>query len=175
MKKIYYNDDLDKMVKDFRFVPYKLRKNAKIEIGKTYWCSKYQKWYKVLDVKESKIKIQWQNGEVNERNISLDVYKDYELKLFECLHGQRDNNIEEIQKKYYPINSEESLSAAEIKALCCSGVIDEFTASDLIFNYFNLKKFKPNDYVYYYIWKEKNYQGYTKTILERDLVKSPKT
>lgn len=174
MKKVYYSIDLDKMVKDFQFVPYKLRRGAKIEIGKTYWFFKFQKWYKVLDINGTQITIQWQNGEINERRMSLDIYKDYELKSFECLGGKRNNNIEEIRKKCNPINSEESLSAAEIKALCCAGVIDELTASNLNMDYFTLSKFKPNDYAYYYIWKERNYQGYTITTLERDLVKSPK-
>ena len=83
-------------------------------------------------------------------------------------------NIEEFRGKYNPVNNEESLSAAEIKALCCAKVIDEFTASDLNMEYFDSREYRPNDYVYYFVWKDRNYKGFTVTKLERDLDKSPR-
>jgi len=56
--------------------------------------------------------------------------------------------------------------------LCCAGVIDEFTAGELNMKYFKTRKYRPNDNVYYFVWKDRNYKGMMVTKLERDLDKS---
>lgn len=174
MDKVYYSYDLDKLVKNFQFVPYRLKRNANYEVGKTYWNSYWQKWYKVLEVNGTNVKILWQDGKIATHCTSLNTRRDYELKSFESFDNMGTENIEEFRSKYNPVNNEESLSAAEIKALCCAKVIDEFTASDLNIEYFDSREYRPNDYVYYFVWKERNYRGFTVTKLERDLDKSPR-
>lgn len=174
MDKVYYSYDLDKLVKNFQFVPYRLKRNANYEVGKTYWNSYWQKWYKVLEVNGTNVKILWQDGKIATHCTSLNTRRDYELKSFESFDNMGTENIEEFRSKYNPVNNEESLSAAEIKALCCAKVIDEFTAADLNIEYFDSREYRPNDYVYYFVWKERNYRGFTVTMLERDLDKSPR-
>ena len=156
----WYGYELDKLVQEMRFVPYKLKKNSTYEVGKIYWCSYWHKWYEVLEVKGRNIKIKWQDGKIAEHSTSLDTLRDYELKPF----AFKDN----------PVNTDESLTAAEIKALCCVGLINEFVATDLRLQYFDNREYRPNDYVFYFVWYERDYKGYMKTHLERDLEKSPK-
>lgn len=174
MNKIYYSYELDKLVKAFQFVPYKLKQNANYEIGKIYWNSYWQKWYKVLEVNGTNIKILWQDEKITTHCTSLDIRRDYELKSFESFDNIKTENIKEFRSKYTPINNEKSLSAAEIKALCCAGVIDEFISSELNIKYFDNREYRPNDYVYYFIWRERNYKGFMVINLERDLNKSPR-
>ncbi len=57
MNKIYYSYELDKLVKAFQFVPYKLKRNVNYEVGKIYWNSYWQKWYKVLAVNGTNVKV----------------------------------------------------------------------------------------------------------------------
>lgn len=174
MYKIYYSYELDKLVKAFQFVPYKLKRNANYEVGKTYWNSYWQKWYKVLGVNGTHVKVLWQDGKIAEHCTSLNIKRDYLLKTFESFDNSGKNNIEEFKQSYHPVNNEESLSAAEIRALCCAEIIDEFTASDLNLEYFDQKEYRPNDYVYYFLWRDRDYKGMMVTKLERDLDKSPR-
>ena len=43
--------DLSMAMKRFNFQPVELAKNARYEVGKTYWCTYWSKWYKVIGVK----------------------------------------------------------------------------------------------------------------------------
>ena len=157
---VWYGYELDKLVKELQFVPYRLKKTATYEVGKKYWCSYWLKWYEVLEVNGRQIKIKWEDGKIVEHSTSLDTLRDYELRPFE-FSGD-------------PVNTEESLTAAEIKALCCVGMIDEFVASDLRLLYFENREYRPNDYVFYFVWYERDHRGHMKTHLERDLEKSPR-
>lgn len=165
---VTYSYRLDQLVKEKKFVPYKLNKFANYEIGKTYWNSYWQKWYKVLDIKPdprsyNSIKIEWEDGKIAEHGTSLDTRRDYELRPFEFPFVLGS-----------PVNGSGSYTAAEIKALCLIGTIDKIVSDDIKANYFENKQYKPNDYVYYYIYSGRDHSGLRSTILKRDLVKSPK-
>ena len=94
MNKIYYSYELDKLVKAFQFVPYKLKQNANYEIGKIYWNSYWQKWYKVLEVNGTNIKILWQDEKITTHCTLLDIRRDYELKSFESFDNIKTENLE---------------------------------------------------------------------------------
>ena len=168
---VTYSYRLDQLVKERKFVPYRLNKNADYEVGKTYWCGYWQKWYKVLEVKDNPrsyngIKIEWEDGKIAEHGTSLDTRRDYELRPFEF-----DFDLERT-----PVNDDTcSLTAAEIRALCCEGSIGLVIYDDLKAKYFENKKYKPNDYTYYWVNSEMDWdRGIRITNLTRDLNKSPR-
>lgn len=150
---IYYSYDLDKLVRALKFVPYKLKRNAKYVVGKTYWCSYWQKYYTVLKITGTKAKIKWCDGKIVEHRTSLDTICDYELKPFQ-----------------YKASCERSFTAAEIRALCCAGIIHSDIAMDLERGYFKSNK-RPNDYNYYYIKHNTKDQS---VYLVRDTLRSPR-
>ena len=152
-----YGYELDKLVNDLQFVPYKLKKSATHEVGKIYWCSYWKKWYKVLEVRDKypRVKIEWQDGKISEHSTSLDTLRDYELRPFEFTTEN-------------PINQDISLTAAEIKALCFLRIISDQASDDLKYNYFSGSR-KPNDYNYYYVETGKH-----NVLLRRDTDKSPR-
>lgn len=133
----YYNYSLDKYVSELKFVPYKLHKGSSYMVGKTYWCGYWHKYYKVLEVNGRNVKIQWSDGKICEHCTSLDTLRDYILKPFTC--------------KENPINKQIVLTAAEIRALCCAGIIPENYAYLINQKYYMYNKYKPNDHSHYLI------------------------
>lgn len=170
----YYSYTLDKIVKELKFVPYKLKKGAKHEVGKTYWNGYWQKSYKVIDINGSKIKVIWQDGGESTHMTCLDYRHDYELRPFESLSEYSD--IQNFRDNYDPVNSDQSLTWGEIKALCCAEIIPEYIADNLVFNYFPTKysRYEPNDEVYYYLTYGRNYANYIDSNIVRDQIKSPR-
>ena len=148
----------DNLVSNFQFVPYKLKKGARHEVGKTYWIGYWQQIYKVLEINGYKIKVEWEDGKVAEHMTSLDYMRDYELKPFEnkCLKTNSD-----------------SYTGAEIKALVYNNAYDcdNMIINDMVEKYFNSKT-APNDYVYYFV-NLREIDGKLKIVLKRDVVKSP--
>lgn len=80
--------DLKEAMKKYPFEPKALVKDAIYEVGKTYWCSYWQKWYKVLDTNYDYtyafpqlvyVKIQWDDGKTAIHSTSLDTERDWEL------------------------------------------------------------------------------------------------
>jgi hypothetical protein len=62
----------------------KLAKATKNEVGKTYYCSYWQKSYKVLEIKEHSIwgevyKCLWSDGTINTHGTKLDPKNDFEV------------------------------------------------------------------------------------------------
>lgn len=169
---IYYSYSLDKLVQNLEFVPYRLKRNDVYEVGETYWNSYWQQYYKVLELNGSKVTVQWQNGCVTTHMTSLDTRCDYKLRPFESFCSC-DMSKDDFKAFYLVVDNKQSLTAAEIKALCCAGVIEPITAVDLECEYFAKRDYKPNDYVYYYVCKKCSY-GLEAHKLIRDLDKSPR-
>lgn len=168
MKRSYYGYELNKLVKELLFVPYKLKGNSKHEVGKTYWCSYWHRYYKVLDINGYMVKIQWDEGTTAEHCTSLDKLRDYELRPFESTYSIADSD-----KVVFDIK--QSVTGAEIKALCCAGIIDESVSDSLMVNYFDRHdKYQAKDDIYYFVSSTRDNMGTKKIILQRDLEKSPK-
>ena len=164
-----YSYRLDQLVKDMKFVPYKLKKYAKHEVGKTYWCSYWQKYYKVTEISDKDlITIEWEDGKVVQHRTSLDWQRDYELRPFEYLSISED-------KKNQIINNDISFTAAEIKALCLVGIIDNHCKEILFDEYFSSdnKFYKPNDNTYYFIDRDRTSLVFDIKLI-RDIKKSPR-
>ena len=157
----WYSYELDKLVKEMKFVPYKLRKGARYEVGKTYWCGYWNDAYEVLSVNGSKVKIRWlSSGKEVEHMTSLDYRYDYELRPFEY-------KVEWGWDNY-------SFTGAELKALCCAQKLDPITIN-VLRRKFEDDKYAPNQNVYYFIEiKRVNEIGERRTYLTRDLKKSPR-
>lgn len=170
INEIYYSYELDKLVRALEFVPYKLKRNANYEVGKTYWCSYWSKWYEVLAVNGREVTIKWQDGKIATHSTALDTRRDYELRPFESLVASGLKPKEFIRA--FEVDRD-SYTAAEIKALCCADVIDILTKADLDFYYFSSDR-KPNDYVYYFVEHGCNYKGIREVHLLRDTEKSPR-
>lgn len=157
---IYYSYELDNLVRASNFVPYKIHPGTRYEEGKYYWCGYWHQWYKVLNVKYINgrlmhVTVKWQDERITEHRTPLDPLHDYELR-------------ETILDPRFPVvNSNRSYKAAEIKAMCCLGYVEEDTAQDLMVRFY-FGEFKPNDEVYYFVFKE-----YVAR-MERDLLKSPR-
>lgn len=172
--KSWYGYELDKLVKELKFVPYKLRKGARHEAGKTYWCGYWHRAYTVLSVNGRKVKIVWlDTGEEVEHMTSLEIQRDYELRPFEALVGV--SNIPDFIREFVVPNNGISYTGAELKALCCAGVIDAVTVSEIEYKYFRDTKYAPNDNVYYFLDIIRvNCIGERRILLSRDLGKSPR-
>lgn len=173
MNRTWYNFELDKLVKEMKFVPYKLKKGARYQVGKTYWCAYWRRIYTVLSINGVKVKVKWEDdGEIVEHMTPLEYERDYELRPFEILeHGTK----EDIIHKFIVPNCNISFTAAELKALCCVGIIDPVTISDIEYKYFRDTKYAPNDNVYYFLEIIRvNCIGERKVLLSRDLKKSPR-
>lgn len=74
-----YGWELDKLVKEKDWVPFKLPRYAEHVVGRTYWCSYWLKWYKVLDKRGRQVTVRWQDGKVTTHCTSL-APGDYELR-----------------------------------------------------------------------------------------------
>lgn len=156
---IIYDYELDNLVKTSNFVPYKVKRKSRYEVGKYYWCGYWKKYYKVLDVEYStsgyllNVTVQWQDGRTSTHKTPLDPRYDYEL---------REAFLDADCKV---VNSKISYRGAEIKALCCLGAIPEEIAEILMTEYYN-SAFAPSDEVYYFVG------FFHSAFLKRDLLKS---
>lgn len=163
MNKKVYNGKLDKklleLVAGFHYVPYKLNKYSKHEVGHMYWNSFLQKKYEVVALHDDGVKVCWDDGNTSITYIPLDIKHDYELKPFEYMGDK-------------VINTRISYTAAEIKALIYTNVItDEEVIDTLIKTYFAATHI-PNDYNYYFI-NTGTIEGESYIKLKRDLKKCP--
>ena len=77
---VYYSYELDRLVQNSDYVPYKVKQYAKHKPGHDYWCAYWQQGYTVLDVGErGVVHIRWFNGKEVYHQTSLNQ-RDYELK-----------------------------------------------------------------------------------------------
>lgn len=151
---------LTKLVSDFKFVPYKLNRHSKYEVGHTYWNCYLERYYIVVEIiDESKIKAKWEDGKFVIINSPLDIANEYELMRFKSRDGVKIENA-----KY-------SYSFAEIKALMFNNIIDKNVALAINEQYLS-NDHLPNDYTCFYLRVIKN-EGKTKIRLKRDMRKSP--
>ena len=148
------------LVSSFKYVPYKLNKHSKHEVGHMYYNGYHQEIYTVLEITdEGKTKVECEDGRVSLHRSKLDVKKDYELMPFEFDGGKVINN----NKKSY--------SAAEIKALIYTNMITDEEVIKALMEYF-IAIHMPNDYNYYFIRTPK-VEGERQIKLKRDLKKCP--
>lgn len=130
---VYYSYTLDKLVKNKKFVPYRLHENSKHVKGRIYWCGYWDNWYKVLDIDNTGlVTIKWSDGSIRKHRTSLNHFRDFELKSFE-FNGDLNR----------------SYTGAEWKALCCAGIVNKYIAKELYDDYFSHGRYK--DYSYYYV------------------------
>ena len=157
------NDEkLLELVSNFRYVPYKVNKYTKHEVGHTYYDNYWHEVYTVLGITdEGKVKIEWEDGRLALHRAKLDK-KDFELKPFETKFGIG-----------IPVFNERcSYSAAEIKALIYAGVITDEEIVDVLINEYFVATHVPNDYNYYFI-KTPKINGERQIKLKRDLKRCP--
>lgn len=161
---IYWSYELDQKVAQRKFVPYGIPwDDRRYKVGSFYWCGYWSKYYKVLSVNGNYVTVLWQNRKETTHCTSLDAKRDYLLKPFEW---KRDDS---------PVGKDVSLTFAEIRALCCAGVINE-KDSNIIYNrYMSPGTIQPKGHVYYYIRKEYSNRDNGKYVyLDRDIIKSPR-
>lgn len=157
----YYSYELDQLVRKKKCVPYQYP-TMKYRVGVTYWCGYWQKWFKVLDVDGRSITVKWSDGKIATHMTSLDRLRDYELRKF--------------PKTENPVNDGESYTFAEIKAMCCAGVIPEDAAEYLRANYFGQLNERNSDKIYYFVHKREDKKTEKlHMFLRRDAKKSPGT
>ena len=160
---VYYSYDLDKRVKKLDFVPYRLTKRDAMRVGDTYWSALFGQCYCVQSLNDTtKIKyamVRLEDGRFINLQKSLDICRDFRIAPFES--------------KDFRINSGNSITWAELKALCCAGKIGDSVINFLKENYFTDGR-QPADTTYYFLNSKTNYFGEEKFFLERDLVKSPR-
>jgi len=178
---ISYGYELDKLVKELRFVPYELKKGTKHEAGKIYWCGYWHKAYKVLAVDGSKVTVEWEDGKTSAHMTSLDYHHDYELREFEFIKPFRGDTPESILIAYDPYVDTNSYTGAELKAMCYLGIFDIESIDSLYDRYFEPKDsevhpINMNNYYFFYRGTvNKGWHGFVKDwILKRDIDKSPK-
>ena len=136
------NDEkLLELVSNFRYVPYRLNKHSKHEVGHMYYNGYHQEIYTVLEITdEGKTKVEWEDGRVSLHRSKLDIKKDYELMPFEFE-----------RKKVIKDNTRRSYTAAEIKALIYTSMITDEEVIDKLINEYFTATHVPNDYNYYFI------------------------
>lgn len=164
-KKVY-GKKLDKilanLITSFNYVPYKLNKHSEHEIGHTYWSGLLRRAFTVIGTHYEGFKLCWDNGQISVTYMPLDIKHDYELKPFETKFGIG-----------IPVfNENHSYTAAEIKALIFSGIINDEEVIDVLFKNYFIATHIPNDYNYYFI-RITEIDGEHKIQLKRDLEKCP--
>lgn len=148
------------LVSGFKYVPYRLNKHSKHEVGHMYYNGYHQEIYTVLEITdEGKTKVEWENGRVSLHRSKLDIKKDYELMPFEFDGGKVINS------------NNKSYSAAEIKALIYTNMITDEEVIKVLMEYFTATHV-PNDYNYYFIRTPK-VEGVRQIKLKRDLKRCP--
>lgn len=146
---------LEEFVTKRKYVPYRLNRHSKYEVGHTYWNAYWEKVYTVLEINGVKVKVQWEDGKIVEHCTSLDVKRDHELKPYPTDR----------------FDAKKSYTAAEIKAFIYNKVFSTNLSSALIEKYF-ITDHSPNDYNCYFLcWSEKD--GNLVVNLKRDLIKNP--
>ena len=167
-KNLYYkklDKILSKLITDLKYVPYKLNKYSKHEVGHIYWSGLLRRVYEVVETHDEGFKVHWDNGDVTITYMPLDIKHDYELKPFE--YKNYGKNI---------LNSNCSYTAAEIKALVYTGLISNELVIEELDKYFK-SDYSPKDYVYYYLTAKsrnnKDHTGISDIKIFRDLQKSP--
>jgi hypothetical protein len=157
------------LVENFKYVPYRLNKRSRYEVGKTYWNGYWHEIYTVLDVKPyGYVEVQWESGKINEHCTPLDHKRDFELREF-------PRDMRYIFNNTYT----HSFTAGEIRAMMYTGIIrdigNERMVERMYNEYFNMKNNRhiQNDSVYYFITTRTDVNGSMYYKLERDLKKSP--
>ena len=169
-EKIYGMTDwkLLELVENFRYVPYRLNKHSRYEVGKTYWNGYWHEEYTVLDVIGNYVEVKWASGKVNMHCTALDPRHDFELREFP-----------QYTKRYYDNAYTCSYTAGEIRAMMYTGIIRNIGNEDMVnrmySEYFDTKNNKHihNDSIYYFITTRTDINGMMHYKLERDLDKSP--
>lgn len=161
MNKNVYTKQMDegllKLVTSFQYVPYKLNKYSKHEVGHTYWDSFVGIKYDIVDVGGDLVKVS-ADGYMETEFADLDIKKDYELIPYEYMGDK-------------VINSHHSYRAAEIKALIYTNMITDEEVIKVLMEYFTATHV-PNDYNYYFI-RTPEIEGVRHIKLKRDLKKCP--
>lgn len=163
MGRRYYSYELDTLVRQLKFVPYRIKKYGAVkERGKVYWSGHWGQWYEVIRINGNSCTIKWDDGCIETgSNISINYHKNYELRAFEYKKG------EDV--------FERSFTGAEIKALCCAGAIDDIIADEIFDRYFSVHtRSRINDNAYYNICPQRVTNGAVRILLKRDLGKSPR-
>lgn len=152
-----YGRRLTEVIQKRKLVPYRLTTPYNYEVGSTYWCGYWQKYYTVVEVNGRQVKVHWEDGSETLHSTSLNPVLDYRLKEMEFTSDTIP---------------EDSMMFAEIKARLsiCKNFSEEII-DDFEDRYMMIKKCCPQDATYYYLCLDDNKQ---KLFLNRDLVKSPR-